>query len=327
MGTELSVALTSRRYRDKEGGLGYVWRPWLAGATVLLLSAELDPLLVSYRLGRNIHALFEHRYTQHVGTEVYNLSDSRFSAAYLSHHMSSFALPFAQLIARERESGRQVLVVTRKRFVGLVAALINGRLRTLVNARLRLVRHADYTGGQEQVPVISYGVQGINDFEQFKTAICVGSYNVSPKALDRLINDTHLPDEVVQTEVAYMAGKRRARIKGASDAKALGDIAQRFLFQVEFNTANQAVGRIRHCTRPRTVIFCQQTEIPYELSADFNRFEGFRQHFGLETARAHATRTHAQKIQSLRKEGLTQQEVAEATGLSLRTIKRKWHSC
>lgn len=326
LGDELFTCLLSRRFRNSGGDPVYIWRPWLGDATVVLLSAELDPAIVQHRLGREVTCVFPHRYTQHTETRIYNIRDHRFCASYLPAHLPHLVVPFAQFIKREMEGGDRVLLVTRKRFKGLVCAMLTPALTRVGAPGLRVVSHEEMTGDQGEVPLISYGLQGINKFQEYSSVICIGSYNVAPRALTDLVNDVHRPDEHLPVEIAYQGGLRTARLKGSERTPGLEDLVQRYLFQLEFNTANQAVGRVRHCTRPRTVVFCQQTELPYELEVPaFERFAGFRQHFGLETEREFQARKRAGIVAELRAQGLTQRQVAERSGLSLSTVKRRWN--
>ena len=323
-GTDLFLALLSSRFRTSDDGLGYILRPWLGGATVVLLSAEVDPLIIRHRLGRQVTALFPPRHTQHAGTKVYNVCDRRLSASRLPGHLPHLAVPYAQLIERERVAGRRVLLLTRKKHRGIVSSAINEGLRRIGSPGLRAVGHDELTGAAGEDPVISYGVQGTNSFQYHDTAICVGAYNVAPRAVAELLNDAHRPDEELEVEVTYAAGRRTARTLGTGGNPNMDDLAWRYLHQIEFNTANQAAGRVRFCTRPRTVIFAQQTDLPYELEATFERFAGFRQHFGLHTARELGARERGAWVREAKADGLTQVQAVERTGLSLSTVKRRW---
>lgn len=325
LGMEVFVGLASKKYRTDDGEYGYIWKPWLGrGATILVLSAELDPLIVRHRLGRRVHCLFPPHYTQHIGTRVLNIRDRRLSAIHLSQNLRYFAVPYAQFIRREQEAGRRVLLITRKKFVRIVRDQINVALDKIGTPLLRVTPHNKWTGDSTEVPLITYGIQGINEFEHHDTALCIGAYNVPPSALDEFVNDVHRPHEQLATDISYLGGIRTGRVKGQESSPDLNDLVRRYLWQLEFNTANQAVGRVRHCTRPRLVVFCQQTELPYELEADFERFEGFRQYFQLDTERERKRKVNTCQVQSLKAQGLTQVQVAAETGLGLRTVKRRW---
>lgn len=324
-GGDLFVCLASRSFRDARGVPGFIWRPWLAGATVLVLSAELHPVLVEHRLGKQVNNVFPARYTQHAGTRVYNIRDRAMSAKYLARHLASFSTPIAQFIIREMERGDRVVLVTRKSHLNSVVSTISRALVRLGKPRLQVIPYREMTGSADEIPVITYGLQGINALSDFRTVFCIGSYNVAPRALKEMLNDVHRPEEYLPVGIEYMGGTRTARVVGEERSPELDSLARRYLFQLEFNVANQAVGRVRHCTRPRKVIFCQQTELPYALEVPaFERFAGFCKHFGLDTKRGLQARERAVRVSGLRAKGLSQSKVAEITGLSMSTVKRRW---
>jgi|GEM_PF-5862226 hypothetical protein len=326
IGMSLFIALRSRCYRLADGTIEYIWKPWFGGSTIMLLSAELDPLIVRHRLGQKTKAIFPPHYTQHAETEVFNIQDQRMSARYIATHLPHASFAIAQLIQRRLTDNKRTMIVTRKKFVNKVALHLNAAFGTLGAPALKAIHHLTYTGSANEIPIISYGIQGTNKYQEFETCICIGAYNINPIALESLVNDVHEPSEKVETRIEYVGGIRRGRSVGDGRSGQMDNLVDRYLGQAEFNTANQAVGRSRHCTKPRLVIFCQQTTIPYELSVPaFRTLRGFRQHFGLETAREFKTRKNAEEVMRARELGLTQKQAATRTGLSLRTVKRRWH--
>ena len=314
MGWDIARGSIHRRYRNADGELVYIRRPWFWGATVLSLAADLHPQLCMHRLGLDdVNVLYKPTPLQHCGSQIYNLSSKQLSTRWFETHAPSLIFMYAQLILREHEDGRQTLLVTKKRYKELCRGELQRALAELGAPRL---------GGALQM--IHYGVQGINTYKNVDTVICLNAYNAHPQVFSDFLNDVHLPEERVQVEIS--PGDRRGRAIGdVARDQGFSSLAELYRQEVETSVAVQAAGRVRFATRPRKVFFAQASPPPYQLAGNFRSVDAFRKHFGLRTRTQLQAVQRRKSIARARARGMTQRQTAGAQGCSLSTVKRYWN--
>jgi hypothetical protein len=178
------------------------------------------------------------------------------------------------------------------------------------------------------IPIIHYGISGLNCFSEFDCCYCLNSYNVNAAVLDEILQDLLAPEFHVPLEIRtdMVTRRRTATVMHPRDAEVdLARLAQGALRQQEMGTVIQAIGRVRPFTHPREVILMQLGEhpqLPYDR--EFISLASFRSFFQLETRRSHNAQSSWLRVQDGRSRGLSQSQVATDTNLSLSTVKRCW---
>ncbi|WP_426751126.1 hypothetical protein [Myxococcus sp. Y35] len=327
LGFELEALNHASWWRTKDG-VGYIRRPEMRGADVLITAAGIPLELARQRLGEpNLQELCPAVRFLHEGTRLYNIKSHLGAATYYPKNASQILFASAQLIGKFAGEGKRVLAVVKKRFAKKTATVLEGYLREVTGVPFRVVVNpgqADIQDGHV-VPLITYGAVGSNAFEHFDVALALSSYNARPDLMEERLNDVHHPEEEVRLSVTSHAGQRVVRAKGYFARQQGFDVlAQKYQVHLEAGWAVQALGRVRFATRPRTVVFFQPGGVPYEDVKEFGSLKALREHFGLLTRREWEARRVAEKATALGEAGKSRAEVAAALGVSERTVSRRW---
>lgn len=178
------------------------------------------------------------------------------------------------------------------------------------------------------IPLINYGIIGINLFQEFHCAYCLTGYYVDQDAVNNILQDCLASDQEIPIEIGFEGNPKR-RIARAANYKDrytnVNELAPMALREQELNTVMQAVGRVRPYTKPREVIIFQCDVVP-EVPEEhvFLSLKEARAHFEVKT-RKEAQRLKTQElVQKVKRMGLTQNQAAEKIGRGLRTVQRYW---
>jgi hypothetical protein len=320
-------ARPDRRWRDHHGHVVFVNTPYLADHTVVF-SAGMESDYVARQLGVPEVALpLPPVLCQHRQTRFYNLCSLLGAAARFRRNHAQILDAFALLILRNVRRGRLTLLVTRKRFKRLCADYLTRRLAHWGQP----VSVVPSDGGPpEQVcptvlPLIHYGVNGVNSFEVYDAAYCVSSFYCDEDDLRRAIAD--VKDDALRFPVTIrLAGRPPRRVAGSFDERFRASDADRmarlYYHQLETNTVLQAVGRVRYATRPREVVTFQCSDLPgVRLTREFYSLRQLRERFGLPTGSEHDRLLQQGEARRRRAEGLTTREIAERLGVCERTVR------
>src|SRR5206468_2598896 len=115
------------------------------------------------------------------------------------------------------------------------------------------------------VPLITYGICGVNLFEAYDAAYCLTGYYVNAKTLAQVVQDIDATTDQYPVTIRSQGEPRRrvAHLDIPDDRETiLPDLAQEALAQKEADVVVQAVGRVRPFTRPREVITFQAGALP-----------------------------------------------------------------
>src|SRR5262245_48788168 len=107
------------------------------------------------------------------------------------------------------------------------------------------------------LPLITYGICGLNLFEEFDAAYCLTGYYVSPNVVEKVVYDIDTEDNRYRIDILTSPKPRRrtAKVQLPDQRETiLPVIAQGVLDQKEGDVIVQAVGRVRPFTKPREVI-------------------------------------------------------------------------
>lgn len=126
---------------------------------------------------------------RHPDTKVYTIATSSSSFRSFSENPASrrglirFAL---KKIAQNAALGRKTLLVSREDLIPLILKESQGLCQKM-GVELVVAKTSDDYDGLTKIPIIHYGIEGINDFEDYFSAICVNAYNIHPDALNETI--------------------------------------------------------------------------------------------------------------------------------------------
>jgi len=299
---------------------------------VILYSGTVGPEFARYRLGEHFHVAFPDHQFSHPDTVWYNIASRIGAARYFETNRPQILGFYAKLIARRIEEGKRVLLVAKKRFVPSVAADLQERLHDLGIASAHILTHDFSAAKMEQpgvVPIINYGVIGVNDFQEFDCAFCVTSYYVNEAAVSETLQDAIDSESRIPLEIKICGQPLRRVVQPENAADRFYDVsqvAQHALQYLEMGAVVQAVGRVRPFTKPREVITFQcGAPNDFAYTREFGTLAEAREFFDLPTERDRQRQNSKAKVFEAKLSGLTQVAAAEYTGLGLRTVQRHWN--
>jgi hypothetical protein len=320
------AALASGAPARNSSGVEYLARPWLQGHPCLILAAGLPIELARHRLGTpHIEEFSPGLRFLHEGTEVFNIASSVGTAQHFLTHRPQILFAYAQLIARLAAEGKRALVVVKKSFAEVCGAELQAYLRELGWREARVVRDptTEQVADPDVVPLITYGMRGLNRYEHFDAAFALCGYHIPPDVIEQYLNDVYGPDDQVRVEFVQTDGKRVAAATDyGQQLRGFGALARDYQHQHETAIAEQALGRVRFAVRPRLVVFFQRGPLRYPLTRDFPTLEAFRRHFGLMTRREWKKAGLAARVAALTAAGATVAGIATELGLTERQVYR-----
>lgn len=298
---------------------------------LLIFSATLTPELLEWRLDRPVIDLFPDLKVFHEATHWVNLRSKLGTARHFPRNAPQILDFFAMLTSKRLGQGRRPLLVCRKQFVQHVIDEMTDRLRWLGHPEGVVVVPADRVDAAEEagktvIPVLHYGMVGINAFEAYDCCYCLTGYYVNGHAVGDAVQGLLHKDERVPLEVAPSgaSGERVARAQSTRDR--IYDhhrMAGRALEALEHATVIQTVGRVRPFTRPREVVTFQTADLPrVRYEREFPNLDQAREHFGIPTRRDLELALRTAETRRLIDAGHTTRQAAEALGVSQRTIQR-----
>lgn len=328
LGYELPVLARRPRWRDAGGDVAYRRHPVLGDVHVLVTAAGV-PLEVAQRhLGLPHLQAYEPGYRFLAeGSEIINLRSRLGAARNFPKNAPQILSCFAQLIVQRNAAGHRCLAVTKKMFLQSVGSALEERLRRLSGLPFRVVANPDRATCEDPlvVPLLHYGVRGVNTYEAFDTAIALNSYNVRTDVLEKLLNDPHAPGAEVRVETSVGNSTKLAFVPGYWDQqRGFGPLALNYQQLLEAAWAEQTLGRVRFTVKPRLVIFFQTGPVRFPATV-FTSLESLRQRFGLATDREHSTLARREEITRSTAAGETAAAIATRLGVSVRTVRRHRH--
>ena len=319
------------RERTRDGGVRFAAPPWI-GSDVIIFSGTARPEFLAFRLGQDLPVPFTGLRVRHPDTRWYNIATRLGTRRYFPANADQILDFFAAVVSRRLTEGKKVLLVAKKCYVQTCAAGMTDRLRALGHKGAAVV-----TGGWDgvdlgqpgAVPLIHYGVIGVNRFEHFDCAFCLTGYFVSERVIDTGLHDLVASDGVIPVRIRTEGRPRRRRagvLRAADRDYDVDRLAQLALDRQEVDVVLQAVGRVRPYTRPREVItlLCAgHPQLAYD--AEFDSLAEARTFFGVPSRRAAAAATTAARVRAARAAGRTQAQAARELGLGIATVKRHWN--
>jgi hypothetical protein len=330
-----ALARSDRTGRERlpDGGLRFA-TPFALGREFVVFSGSIARELARYRLDPN-HARasllspFQELRFEHPETRWLNIASLAGSVRYFPRHAAAVLDFFAALIARNITAGRRTLLVARKRLLMTCAAYLTRRLDEMNAGPVRVVtgnwaRHD--LADPRTLPLISYGVCGLNAFEDFECAYCLTGYYVHPTAVAQILHDIEGSEERYPVTLGWSGQPplRRATVRLPDGRETnLPLLAQLALEQKEADVVVQAVGRVRPFTRPREVITFQRGSLPgVRYHREFGSLAQARAYFGVPTPHQSRAQALAAEVQLRKALGQTNERIASELGVSVSTVKR-----
>ena len=318
------------REKHQNGAVSFSAAPDLS-ADMMIYSGTIVPELLEYRLRRKVKNPFSDYKFTHPDTHWYNISNLIGTARYFRAHAPQILDFFSTLIARKMGEGKRCLLIAKKDFLGPCADGIEQALARHDKRDIKVVR-GDWDSvdlsDSNIIPLINYGVIGINLFQEFDCAYCLTSYYVDLDAVDNILQDALASDQKIPIEIGFEKNPMR-RIAHAANYwdryTNVNEVALLALKEQELNVVMQAVGRVRPYTKPREVITFQCDVIPeVPKEHNFQNLKEAREHFGVHTRKAAQRLATQEMVQEAKKMGLTQRQTADRIEMSLRTVQRYW---
>lgn len=297
----------------------FVAHPYL-GCDTLVLAANFPAQYVKCRLGAgDVKSPFEALRVMHSDTRVYNIKNSAGAGRFFRRNKAWVLDFFAAMIDRNIRLGKRTLLVCKKATEQACAEYLARRLRELGHAAV-VVLADEYDPSNKsplQIPIIHYGVMGINTFEDFECCYCLNSYYIRAQDLEHQFNEARPPSQ----RLRFRIGKdkqdyRHVAMETAPGSTELTPLINIYLEALEVDPVFQAVGRVRFFTKPREVIFFQTNDLKPTVGAltEFKTFEEARAHFGVVSINKLLTCNQTERLRQ-----------AIASGLSLRKAAKELH--
>lgn len=325
----LSTSRPDERWRDGRG-FRFIGRPLLP-CHVLALSATHTGAYAGDRLGSGtLVSPLEHFVFRHSGTQILNLRSRLGADRYFPGNHRQILDTIALLIARNIGRGVTTLLISRKKSKQFCADYLAERLAGWgVAARFACEKYADLPSvpRPDVVPIIHYGIVGVNDFSDYAAAYCLNSYYVSNHHLSRVVQGSAPPER--RATLGIRSGHDLVRhavvLEGADPAGVLAHTANLYLQKLELDPVLQAAGRARFATRPREVLFFQMADLeplvgPHDVISSLAEL---RARYELPDPSGVDRSRLAIELRAAVASGATVEQAAAAAGVSARTAYRR----
>ena len=300
---------------------------------LLIYSGTSELEYARSRLGCEISAPFSDHSFLHSGTQWYNIASRIGMKIYFQRHLSQVLDFFSQLIHQRLIQGKKPLLISKMCFKNICAREIESRLLNLGHHNIRVVTEDwenETFADSSTIPLIHYGVIGVNTFQDFDAAYCLNGYYINPPIINTALQDIYATDFKIDIEIGTTGIPLRRWARAYHSDNRFCDVnwlAHSALKQQEMGIVIQAAGRVRPFTKPREIVTFQCSENPQlEYTKEFISLEPARNFFGIQSKRTRCKHQNIEAIRNAKNGGLTQKEAAAELGLGLSTIKRHWGS-
>jgi hypothetical protein len=317
----------NERWIDDDG-IHFIARPYFA-CHLLLASAHITGAYAGHRLGQGpVASPFEHLRFRHSGTRIINLRDRCGADRHFASNRRRILDTFAVLIMRNVLEGRTTLLVSRKKTKVACAKYLTERLRGWGVSVLILLDDEALPASPTPtiIPLIHYGVLGVNNYTAYQSAYCLNSYYIPSAELNRAVQESEPKHFRVKLDIVTGTDNRR-RVElapGVSDEDRvyLGGL---YLRKLEVDPVIQAVGRVRPMTLPREVITFQLDDLEPDLGSieEVHSLVQLRELLELPTARAIDDAIDGVRASRLMACGKSAEQAASEMGIGRATLFRR----
>lgn len=321
-------SMAESREKLPNGDIHFPAPPFTSDSDVLLYSGTTHLSILKMRLGIDFYSPYDNYEFKGEGTTWLNLASATGASSNFIKNAPQILDVFTQLTIQRIREGKRVLLVSKKDHVGYCVKAMNQMLVEQGVNDIRVVHGEHYAENPDitLVPVIHYGVIGINQFEEFDCCYCLNSYYIPEDVLSDSIQDLRADSERIDVAITYSKKPRRRYGVVADDKHRFTDVAEvvnPMLQTLEMGCVVQAVGRVRPFTKTREVITYQSNDpLGTTYDIEFSNLAELREHFGLATKRTRSSNSTADNVMALSAKNLKQAEIAKQLGISVRTVRR-----
>lgn len=301
--------------------------PFTSESNVLLYSGTTHLSILKMRLGIEFHSPYDNYEFRGEGTTWLNLASSIGASTNFKKNAPQILDAFLQLSVQRIQSGKRVLLVSKKDHADFCIETLNQMLLEQNINNIRVVHGEHYAESSDLtlIPVIHYGVIGINLYEEFDCCYCLNSYYVPEDVLSSSIQNLRADSERIEVAITY-SKKPRRRYGIVAEQHQFTDVAEvvnPMLQTLEMGSVVQAVGRVRPFTKTREVITFQSNDaLGTTYDKEFSNLAELREHFGIATKRTRNSSSIGDNVRALRAKNIKQTEIAKLLGISTRQVRR-----
>lgn len=325
--SHLGRCRTDERWKEDSGDLRFIARPFLH-CHLLVLSAHTTARFARHRLGiGSIYSPFEDYRFVHSGTRIYNVRNRAGADKHFRRSSERILDAFAVVLLANVLEGHSTVLVSRKKHKAFCADRLRERLAgwgmdvTFVTEGYgALPRDPD----PRTIPLIHYGLLGVNAFEHYESLYCLNSYYVPEDELNRCVQECepeHFKTRLtIDSEPDHVRRVRIDRsVPALEDREWLGET---YLRRLEVDPVIQAAGRVRFATQPREVVLFQMSDLSADLPSvrEVVLVGDLLEELGLPSARDLDGLAQALRIEELLQDGHSSKEAAAVLGISERTL-------
>jgi len=268
----LNSPVTTGQWHDNET-FEIAVRVDTVGSDVVIMAPYLEPEIVEERLARPVIRLFPNTVFRHSKTRVVNISDPVGAARSLQHpdHFGRVVDFFIALVLRNAKQGRRTVLVARKLFlvrikerVEQTSAALGQPLACILPGKSKPFENCT----PEEIPLINFGIVGVNSLETFDAIYCIGAYYARADQLNAVYQQASPPASRLPIAVRTEGRRRQTYAADAAfDTRFHAHRAAATHRMLERRIVLQAVGRVRPFTSPAEVILFQCDDLADELGA------------------------------------------------------------
>lgn len=325
-------SVPASRQLNSNGDLEFFVRPWL-GSSAVIYSGTAWPELLTHRLANTVTPLYPVNCIKHPESKWYNIASKIGMLSYFNKNSDQVVEFITQLVLRRQAEGKKVLLVCRKKFRDMCRQKIGQRIST-ANGGLSVAFAEDWlqlspSDKGTAIPLLHYGMIGVNSFSDFDAAYCVTGYYVPEDVVQGLFQEMYPSTRQIPIKIVTDGAPLRRKVVPEDPGDGIYSeflrLGQHALEQEELGVVVQAVGRVRPFTKPREVITFQCGQVPgVDYEAEFNNLDEARRYFGIQKERERKLLDLKSKILSFKNAGCTQVATAETLKISERTVIRHW---
>jgi hypothetical protein len=288
----------------------------------VIIAAPVSEALVRSRFPELVGCIHEINHEtmgllQPDGAITYRINDSCASDSNYGSNSDRINEFMGQLVATRLKAGKRVLLIAKQTWVKACERGINTVLERM-GCKQRVVSDLQKmkSGG---VPLLHFGIAGVNAYENYDCCFAVTDYNASEEVVSEAIDA--LTDFKSHRKFGIETDFNGRYITGYMVSTARQEI-QTWLEFFEDGVIRQALGRIRPFTKPNKEIiyFHRSSVMPWEFT--ISSLVEARALFGIKTLYEKKQKTLHDKIIADKADGASMAELVDKYGVHRTTIYR-----
>jgi hypothetical protein len=321
---------SDERWLDSLGTLKVLMRPFL-NLNLLILSAHITKPFIEHRLRMNsvTQLMPGVKISAHPKTKVYNLKCKSGTIRSIipnniGRSSNDYLMPLiASMILKNLKLGKSTLLVSKERFKKDCAS----RLRLLLNGIGQEVEFV-IDGYQDadlrepklsRIPIIHYGLWGINTFTKYESCYCMNSYYMSDREILKKFYDGRPEERVPEITMEWDEGKNRVWPECDELLGGRRQMLDTYAAVYEKGSVMQAIGRVRPYEFEREIFLFEGHDFSDEFPENYTELFEVKevyQKLGLQRLREIYQRAEVKQLKDLLSSGLNLTNAAKEMGFS-----------